>query len=153
MAKKIEETIVDVITPILEENDVFLWELNYNHFGKSNLLTIRVDGNNHRNINIDQITKISQDISDQLDLTDPIEEAYMLDISTPGAERSLQTDQHYQWAIDQQVEIKLFKPIDKQKIFRGKLIEADDDKIVILSEDQTNINFEKSDIANANIII
>ena len=153
MAKKIEETILDIINPILVENDSFLWELSYNHFGKSNVLTIHVDGNDHRNINMEQITKISQGISEQLDLIDPIEEPYMLDISTPGAERSLQTDEHYQWAINQPVEIKLFKPINKQKIFRGELIKYDNDSLEILSEDKTNVNFEKSNIANINIAL
>lgn len=153
MAKKIEETIADIINPALIENDLFLWDLNFNRFGKNNVLAIRIDGNHHRNIDMEQITKISQEISELLDVTDPIEDAYMLDISTPGAERSLQTDDHYNWALNQLVEIKLFKPINKQKIFRGQLINVDDNQLVIELEDQSNISFKKQDIANANIVI
>lgn len=153
MAKKIEETITDIINPALIENDLFLWDLNYNRFGKNNVLAIRIDGNNHRNLNMEQITKISQEISELLDVTDPIEDAYMLDISTPGAERSLQTMEHYNWALNQMVEIKLFKPINKQKAFRGQLINVDDSQVVIELEDQSNLSFKKQDIANANIII
>lgn len=153
MAKKIEETIADIINPALIENDLFLWDLNFNRFGKNNVLAIRIDGNHHRNIDMEQITKISQEISELLDVTDPIEDAYMLDISTPGAERSLQTDDHYHWALNQLVEIKLFKPINKQKIFRGQLINVDDNQLVIELEDQSNISFKKQDIANANIVI
>lgn len=153
MAKKIEETITDIINPALIENDLFLWDLNYNRFGKNNVLAIRIDGNNHRSLNMEQITKISQEISELLDVTDPIEDAYMLDISTPGAERSLQTMEHYNWALNQVVEIKLFKPINKQKVFRGQLINVDDSQVVIELEDQSNLSFKKQDIANANIII
>ena len=81
-----------------------------------------------------------------LDKEDFIDEAYILEVSSPGLGRTLKKDRHFAKSIGEEVEVKLFKPIDKVKEFTGILkgFDADSVTIEINGEDKS---FERSGIA------
>ena len=85
-------------------------------------------------------------MSEKLDEEDYIDSAYILEVSSPGLGRTLKKDKHLQKSIGEVVEIRTYRPIDKQKEFEGVLKAFDDSSITIETE-ETELKFERADIA------
>ena len=81
---------------------------------------------------------------------DFIEDAYILEVSSPGLGRPLKKEKDYVRSVGKSIDIKLYKAIDKQKEFTGILKENMEDQIVLTIEDQ-DITFEKKSIASARL--
>lgn len=81
-------------------------------------------------INLDKCAEISRMISPILDVNEPMSGEYNLEVSSPGIERKLKKPQHFKASIGENVRIKDFAT----EIFKGELLNADDDKIVIKTE-------------------
>ena len=75
------------------------------------------------------------------------EEMYFLEVSSTGVERILRKDKHLQGAIGKQIEVKLFKPIEKQKEYVGTLQSFDEEKIEIELENKEKIEIERKNIS------
>ena len=97
-------------------------------------------------MNILDCENVSRALSDALDREDFIPEAYILEVSSPGLGRTLKKDKHLQASIGEEVEIKLFKPVDKCREFKG-VLERFDEKSVTITEEGTERSFERTDIA------
>jgi ribosome maturation factor RimP len=99
-------------------------------------------------VNIIDCENVSRALSDELDRTDFIPDAYILEVSSPGLGRTLKKDKHLQKSIGMEVEIKLFKAVDKQKEFSGILKSFDNDTITIEeSENDESRSFNRADVA------
>ena len=85
-------------------------------------------------------------ISDKLDEADFIPDAYILEVSSPGLGRSLKKDRHLAKSLGEEVEVRTYKPIEKQKEFTGILKGYDKDTITIETEEKELV-FAKTDIA------
>ena len=97
-------------------------------------------------VNIDDCEKVSRAFNDILDKEDYIEETYIFEVSSPGLGRKLKKDIHFEKAIGESVDIKTFKPIDKQKEFTGILKAFDQNTVTIAVEDKETV-FNRKDIA------
>ena len=104
-----------------------MWNMLKN--GKDYFLRVYID--KKQGIDLNDCEKVSNEINDILDEADYIKEQYFLEVSSPGIERILRKDEHLEKNIGKEVEIKLFKPIDKQKSFQGTLLKFDREKIYI----------------------
>jgi ribosome maturation factor RimP len=81
-------------------------------------------------VNLDKCAEISRLISPLLDIDEPMGEVYNLEVSSPGIERKLKKIEHYKASIGELVKIKNFAT----DIFKGELLSADDEKIVVKTE-------------------
>ena len=97
-------------------------------------------------VTINDCEAVSRALSDALDQEDFVEDAYILEVSSPGLGRTLKKDKHLQAGIGQEVEIRLFKPIDKCRDFSGVLEGFDREQVTIRNED-TPITLKRADIA------
>lgn len=97
-------------------------------------------------IDLNDCEKVSNEINDILDTADYIDKQYFLEVSSPGIERILRKDEHLEQNISKEVEIKLFRPIEKQKQFIGILIKFDKEKIYIKTETEER-KLDRKDIA------
>ncbi|MBO7357670.1 MAG: ribosome maturation factor RimP [Lachnospiraceae bacterium] len=97
-------------------------------------------------VTIDDCEAVSRAWSDELDKDEFIEEAYYLEVSSPGLGRALKKDSHLQKSIGESVDVKTFKPIDKQKEFTG-ILKGFTDKEITLSVDGKDVTFLRTDIA------
>ena len=91
---------------------------NERNEGKDYFLRIYIDS--EKGISLEDCEKVTEEINDLLDKADYIKEGYFLEVSSTGIERILRKDRHLEGAIGEIVEIKLFKPIDKEKILSRK---------------------------------
>ena len=98
-------------------------------------------------ITIEDCENVSRRFSDLLDEKDFIEESYILEVSSPGLGRPLKKEKDFQRSIGEEVEIRTYRAVDKQKEFIGILVEYDKDTVTIEYEDETTQRFDRSDIA------
>lgn len=100
-------------------------------------------------VTLDDCEKISQEISRQLDVLDPIPYSYSLEVSSPGIERQLKSPRDFSNAINKLVEVKTFQPIDGKKVFSGILTAYSDDFLTI--KDSKEITIPKQKVSSARL--
>lgn len=138
MANKVEQQIIDIIAPIIAKQELLLWDISYGKEGGKKILRILVDKQDHQFITMAEITVFTQEVNELLDTVepDPIPEAYMLDISSPGSDRPLSQPWHFNWAKESNdpVLVSFFTNKEGQKKWRGKIQTVNDDNFVIITE-------------------
>lgn len=133
-----------LLVPIAEANQVSIYDVEYVKEGSDYYLRAYID--KPEGVNIQDCENVSRALSDALDEEDFIPDAYILEVSSPGLGRALKKDKHLQVSIGQEVEIKLFKPIDKCKEFSG-ILESFDADVIVIRDGETARTFERSDVA------
>lgn len=98
-------------------------------------------------ITVDDCEVVSRQFSDILDEKDYIEDAYIFEVSSPGLGRPLKKEKDFKRSMGEEVEIRTYRAIDRQKEFAGILKAYDNDTVTIAYEDDTEQVFNKSDIA------
>lgn len=141
MANKVESTITDLITPIIEKRNDLLWSVSFKKEGTDFVLRILVDKKDYEIISMQEIIDLTDEINELLDTVepDPIPYAYMLDISSPGADRPLEEKWHYEWVknADELIEVRLFKAVDNlAKQFVAEIVSITDDGLNLLIDNQ-----------------
>lgn len=140
-----EKRAEELLQPIVEANGCEIYDVEYVKEGSDYYLRAYID--KPEGVNIIDCENVSRAFSDKLDEVDFISDAYILEVSSPGLGRTLKKDRHLEKSIGEEVEIKTFKPIDKQKDFAGILKSFDKDNIVIEVEEGKDLTFLRSDIA------
>ncbi len=148
MAKNILNSVIELITPICEENGCFLYDAEFQKEGKNQILRIFIDKD--EGIHIDECETVSRLISKKLDDEDLIATAYQLEISSPGVERKLTKGWHFEKVIGKQIELSLYAPIDGKKSLIGVLKTYNDHEIIIV-ENGVSVSLPKDKIASAKL--
>ena len=143
-AKNIAGTVKALITPVAEEFGYLLWDVEYVKEGARMILRVTIDS--EEGITIDDCEKMHRAIDPILDEADPIESAYYLEVSSPGIERDLKTDEHLRHCEGQKVELRLYAPVDGAKSFLGKLGAFSEDSITLVTEKEERV-FARSAIS------
>ena len=133
-----------ILLPIAEKNGVEIYDVEYVKEGSDFYLRAYID--KEEGVNINDCEAVSRELSDALDREDFIPDAYILEVSSPGLGRTLKKDRHLEKSIGLDVEIKLFKAVDKCKEFDG-VLESFDAETITISEDEKPRTFNRSDIA------
>lgn len=144
MKKTIRETVKDGIEPIVTELGYRIWDITYGKIGADYHLEITIDSDS--GIEISDCEKVHRAIDPILDEIDPIEGFYYLEVSSPGVERDLRTDEHISLSIGEKVEAKLFAPKDGIKSVTGTLASFEDG-IVKITAEGVDYSFARSDIS------
>ena len=144
MKKSVKETVREAIAPTVAELGYRIWDITFTKIGADYHLEITID--NDRGINIDDCEKVHRAIDPILDEVDPIEDFYYLEVSSPGIERELRTEEHILLTLGSLVEAKLFAPLDGRKSIVGTL-ESFEDGTVVINEDGTPISLPRASIS------
>ena len=118
--------------------------MQYSKEGKDYFLRVFID--KQEGIDLNDCEKVSNEINPLLDEADYIKEMYFLEVSSPGVERIIRKEKHFEVAQGKEVEVKLFKPIEKQKEFVG-ILEKWDENIVYLQIEENEIQIERKNIS------
>lgn len=147
MSKKenYEQETEEILLPITEEYGFELVDVEYVKEGSTWYLRAYID--KPGGIDINDCEKVSRRLSDLLDEKDYIEDAYILEVSSPGLGRPLKKEKDFKRSMGEEVEIRTYRMIDKQKEFTGVLTGYDADTVTIAMEDETEKTFDRSDIA------
>ena len=142
--KAVENRTEELLAPIAEENGVEIYDVEYLKEGSDWYLRAYID--KPEGVNIQDCENVSRALSDKLDEVDFIDDAYILEVSSPGLGRTLKKDKHLEKSLGEEVELRLYKPRDKQKEFSGILKSFDADSVIIETEEEEKV-FARSEIA------
>lgn len=134
----------ELLRPIAEANQVEIYDVEYVKEGNEWFLRAYID--KEGGVDINDCVAVSRVLSDKLDEEDFIDEAYTLEVSSPGLGRTLKKDKHLEKSLGEEVEIKTYKPIEKCKEFAGILKAYDTDSITLDIEGTEKV-FTRADIA------
>ena len=140
----------ELLMPIAEANRVEIYDIEYVKEGSDWYLREYID--KEGGVTINDCESVSRALSDELDKADFIEDAYILEVSSPGLGRTLKKDKHLQKSLLQEVELKTYKPVLGSKEFAGILKAFDEKTVTILSEDEEMV-FERADIATIKLAL
>jgi len=104
-------------------------------------------------ITVDDCELISRSLSDKLDEEDFIDEAYILEVSSPGLGRPLKKEKDFARSMGQSVELRTYRAIDRQKEFTGILAAYDRDSITLEMENEEKLVFNRADVALVRLAI
>lgn len=144
---KIEEIARNLVLPVIEKNNYELVDVEYKKEGNNWFLRIYID--KVGGITLDDCQIVSEYLSSKLDEVDPIQNSYILEVSSPGIDRPLKTARDFEKYKGMDIEISLFTPIDKKKKYEGELLDFNGEKIIILSNgaqrefDMNNVSLVK----------
>lgn len=149
MAGNITAKVTELVENIIIDLGYDLYDVEYLKEGKDYILRITID--NDKGINIEDCEKVSNAINDILDSADYIKDQYNLEVSSPGLERILKKDKHFEKQIGNEIYIKLYKSVNGLKEVQGVLKEYSPEKLILDVKDE-KIEIECKDIAIAKTI-
>lgn len=142
----IEERVEKLIQKPIEELGYSLYDVQYAKEGQNYFLRVFIEKINGI-IDLNDCEKVNNEINNILDTADYIKEQYFLEVSSTGIEKLLRKDKHLQDNIGNEVEVKLFKPIDKQKEFLGILESFNENEVTLMLENDMKITIARKDIS------
>lgn len=151
MSRQVIEVVEKITLPILESEGLELVEIEYKKEGQQWFLRIFIDREDQP-IDLDDCSRVSEKLSDALDEVDPIPRAYILEVSSPGAERPLKKEKDFVRAIGKHVHVTTYEPIAGQKVFEGVLTSYDG-SMMIIEEKKKRYEIPKEKVAKARLAI
>lgn len=156
MAKResYEERTEKLLLPVAQKNGVEIYDVEYVKEGADWYLRCFID--KEGGVSIDHCEAVSRELSELLDTEDFIEDAYILEVSSPGLGRQLKKDKHLEKSLLQEVDVKTYKPIDGCKDFTGILKAFDKDTITLVMSDDKEIEdkvFNRKEIATIKLAL
>ncbi|WP_123040082.1 ribosome maturation factor RimP [Cohnella candidum] len=149
-ATNIKSIVEEFAVPYLEEHGFQLVDVEYVKEGSNRFLRVFVDKDG--GIDIDDCGRISEFVSAKLDELDPIEEAYFLEVSSPGAERPLKKADDVAKAVGRHVFVTTYEQIDGAKEFEGRLDGFDGNTMtIVIGRKKVAIPYDK--VASARLAI
>ena len=145
MAKNTAQTVREIISETVTGLGYSIWDVEYVRESAQWILRVTID--KPGGITIDDCEKVHRAIDPLLDEADPIDNSYYLQVSSPGIERGLRTDEHIKSCIGEKVELKLFAPMNGSKSLTGKLAGVDTGNIYISADDDETLPVPKDKIS------
>ena len=139
--------IYEMVKPIADELNYEIYHIEYVKENGEYYLRIYIDKDG--GIALSDCEALSRRVSDVLDEKDPIATAYFLEVSSPGLNRGLFTDAHFEKQIGKEVLIRFTKSLDGRKNVKGVLKEVKEDVIIV--EDKDLVTIPKDKIKSANL--
>ena len=150
----IESHTEALLAPILEAGGFELWDVEYVKEGQDMFLRVYID--KPGGITIDDCVDVSRKLSDALDADDPTDDAYTLEVSSPGLGRKLKKDREFEKSLGRDIDIKFYKPVDGSKEITGKLVGYDRETVSIKppgASPPNEVSYKRSDMASVKLHI
>ncbi|ANC76900.1 ribosome maturation factor RimP [Fictibacillus phosphorivorans] len=154
MSQKITELTTELVTPIVEKLGLELVDVEFVKEGKNWFLRVYIDSPG--GIDIEECGTVSEQLSEKLDELDPIEQPYFLEVSSPGVERPLKKPEDVKNAIGKNVNIKLYEPLNGEKVYEGLLKDFDGETLFMEIRVKTQVKkveLPYAKVANARLAV
>lgn len=130
MAETVKKQVEALALPVLEELGLELIEVQYRREQSGWILRLIID--KQEGVSLDDCTTVSREISQLLDIEDFIDQAYNLEVSSPGLDRPLKNMADFQRFTGRKAKIKTIAPIDGEHVFIGKILQATGETIILV---------------------
>ncbi len=141
---KVTDAVAGLARPIVEQAGCTLWDVEYVKEAGEWFLRVYID--REGGVDIDCCEAVSRPLSDLLDEADPIPGSYTFEVSSAGLDRVLRLPEHFAACAGQQVDVKLYRPVDGRKEYTGALAGYEDGDVLV--DDR---RFEKKDVAQVRL--
>ena len=145
---EIEERTESLVLPIIESAGLELWDVEYVKEGSDYYLRVYIDKSG--GFNIDDCVLVTRALNEKLDADDFIEDAYILEVSSPGLTRKLKKDKEFEKSIGKLIRVKLYKAVEGSKEHVGRLKEFAPDKLTI-EVDEADISLSRDNISSVRL--
>jgi len=125
--------LIELLEPVINSLECELWGLEYHSSGRGHG-TLRIYIDRPEGIGLSDCEKVSRQVSAVLDVEDPIQSEFTLEVSTPGMDRPLYTIEQFTAYANEQVKIKLKIPFEDRRHITGLLLGAEKDEIKVLAD-------------------
>lgn len=143
--KNTAEIAAELAAPILEKMGLKLWDVRFEKEGGGWFLRYFID--KEGGVDINDCESFSRAIDPVLDAADPIEQAYCLEVSSPGVERDLVKPWHFEENLGRPVNVRLIRARDGVKDISGELVSYENNTAVIRGEDGEEYSVSKTEAA------
>ena len=143
--KKVTAVAAELALPSVQAAGCTLWDVEYVREAGTWFLRIYIDCPG--GVSVDQCEAVSRPLSDALDVADPIEGSYVLEVSSAGADRPLKKPEHFAAFLGHEVEVRLYRPVEGRKEFHGVLKGYDQGDVTLTMADGTDRVFPKKETA------
>ena len=133
----------EIAEPIAKSLGYELWDVRFEKEGANWYLRIFIDKED--GISINDCVDMSHAIDKPLDEADPIEQSYCLEVCSPGLERDLKRDDHFVKSLGKKIMVKLIRPVDGQREFKGTLESYDNGNFELVSEEGAKLMIYKKE--------
>lgn len=147
-AKTYETRTEEILIPIVQTYEVEIYDVEYVKEGSDWYLRVYID--KPGGVNINDCEYVNRALSAKMDELDFIEDAYILEVSSPGLGRTLKKERHFVKSMGQEVEVKTYKAIDKEKQFVG-ILQSYEDGVITIQTEKKEMKFEKADVASVRL--
>ena len=147
---KITDRITELAEPVVKEQGCELWDVEYVKEAGGWYLRLYID--REGGVSIDDCEAVSRAFDPILDEEDPIPTSYVFEVSSAGAERPLKRPSDFERFMGENVEVKLYKPVNGSKTWTGHLSKYEDGAVELDIRGKA-VRFEKNDIAGVRLRI
>lgn len=158
MAQNVAEKVRSIVDPYAQQLSLEIWDIVYKKEGSDWYLRIFIDKEN--GVSVDDCVDFTHLITKPLDEADPIPQSYTLEVSSPGIERELKTDSHFNRYIGSRIMMRTIRPVNGVRDFAGILkayenpnitVEADNGEIITVAKKETSfVKLDDFDINDFN---
>lgn len=154
MVSDVIKTTRELVAPILEEKGLELVDIQFSKERKKWFLRVFID--KPGGVDVEDCREVSEALSAKLDEADPIEGAYFLEVSSPGAERPLKNEQDLYKAVGKYVHVTTRHALEGQNVFEGYLTHFDGQVLTIeqtIKGKKKEIKISYADVAKARLAV
>lgn len=144
------EELSQLLEPAIADLGLELVGIEFSPNAGGSLLRVYID-ESVRGVTIDDCERASREISALLDVNDPVAGRYTLEVSSPGLERPLFTQAHFERYAGEQVKVSVNLPIDGRRRFQGRIAAVDGDRVTI-EQDGKPVEIAHANIAKARLV-
>ncbi|MDY3302841.1 MAG: ribosome maturation factor RimP [Clostridia bacterium] len=132
-AKEICEAVKQTADLYAQQNGCFVYDVEFKKEGADYVLRVILDveDDSDGGVSIDMCENVSRALSDELDVSDPIPQAYVLEVTSPGIDRELKRESDFKRFAGRNIDIGFYKPYNGSKSVTAKLIGADGGNITV----------------------
>lgn len=125
----LRDELSELLAPVVAGLGYELWELEFLPRAGGGLLRLYIDSAD--GVSLDDCERVSRAVSETLDAADPIPGAFTLEVSSPGLDRVLRTQAHFERFAGELVRLEMMHPIDGRKRFAGRLKQVTSGEITL----------------------
>ena len=145
---KLTERITELARPVVEEEGCTLWDVDYVREAGTWYLRVYID--KEGGLSIDDCERISRRLDPLLDEEDPIQESYVFEVGSAGADRELKRPGDFDRFAGSEVDVRLYQPIDGSKLYTGTLSGYEEGRVSIVCGGKSR-SFEKNQVAQVRL--
>lgn len=128
-----ESRLSELLTPTIESLGYDLWGLELLSPNRRPTLRLYIEGEN--GVTVDDCAKVSRHVSSVLDVEDPIQGEFTLEVSSPGVDRLLFKPEQYALYVGEPIEVRLRFPYEGRRRFRGWLMGLEGEDVIVRIDD------------------